>query len=425
MAKTVETIQPVERIRGRVRVPGSKSVTHRALMLAALARGESEILDALRAEDTELTARALEHLGVTVAWDDRRVLVRPPASRWEGSAEVIHLGNSGTSMRLLLGIAAAGKGDFVFDGTPRLRERPVGPVIDALRRLGVRAAYLGREGYPPVRVQSDGLTGGSVWVDARESSQFVSALVMAASAARSDVEVCWEGKAASLPYLHLTVEMMRRVGLRADWIGSNGIRVPGRQEARGFRYQVEGDCSSASYFWAAAALTGGEVFTYPLTAEALQGDCRFLAVLEAMGCTVVWEEEGVRVLGPERLRPVDLDMNDMPDMVPTLAVLAAFAPGTTRIRNVAHLRIKESDRIRAVAEELAKLAVPVDELPDGLVISGGGVKGAVVEAHDDHRIAMAFAVAGLKVPGISIAGAETVSKSFPKFWEVFRKLSHG
>jgi 3-phosphoshikimate 1-carboxyvinyltransferase len=144
-----------------------------------------------------------------------------------------------------------------------------------------------------------------------------------------------------------------------------------------------------------------------------------------MGCTVVWEKEGVRVLGPERLRPVDLEMNDMPDMVPTLAVLAAFAPGTTRIRNVAHLRIKESDRIRAVAEELAKLAVPVDELPDGLVISGGGVKGAVVEAHDDHRIAMAFAVAGLKVPGISIAGAETVSKSFPKFWEVFRKLSHG
>ncbi|NTW36427.1 MAG: DUF711 family protein, partial [Syntrophobacteraceae bacterium] len=229
---------------------------------------------------------------------------------------------------------------------------------------------------------------------------------------------------ASVPYVAITLAMLSRAGIEYDWDQPNRIRVPAPQVYPRLDTIVEGDCSSASYFWGAAALTGGDVFTHPVSKESLQGDCRFLEVLSEMGCEVRWERDGVRVQGPGALRSLNRDMNAMPDMVPTLAVLAAFAEGGSRIRNVAHLRVKESDRLSVVASELRKFSVPVEELPDGLVIQGGRVMPPTrpIEAHDDHRIAMAFAMAGLRTSGVEIWGAEAVSKSFPSFWELFETL---
>jgi 3-phosphoshikimate 1-carboxyvinyltransferase len=424
MNKVIKKLQPGVKIKAQIRLPGSKSITHRALMMASLASGESTITNALAAEDTLLTAEALRQLGVTVNWSSDTIAVIPPEHRWVQPESPLFLGNSGTSMRFLLSVAATGTGRFVFDGTERLRERPVGPVLEALELLGATCTYLNQFGYPPVEVLSLGLSGGEIRVDARQSSQFVSSLLIAAPCARQEARLGWLDPIASLPYVKLTLAMMESAGIRFRWTASNQIVIPAPQSYLPVSYVVEGDGSSASYFWAAAALTGGEVYTYPLSPHSHQGDRHLLEVLEQMGCRVSWEKEGVRVAGPDRLQPVALDMNAMPDMVPTVAILAAFAQGSSRIGNVAHLRVKESDRLHVLATELGKFAVPVEEHPDGLVIAGGKLLPPqdAIDVYNDHRIAMAFALVGLRVEGVEIQGAEAVAKSFPAFWDLFERL---
>jgi len=419
-----KTIEPISGIKARLSVPGSKSITHRALMLAALADDESEIQNPLVADDTTITADALVQMGVGIQWKPGSVLVAPPSKRWSQPSQPILLGNSGTSTRLLLALAATGVGDFTFDGAPRLRQRPVKPLVSALEMLGARFDCTETDGFLPLRVIARGLSGGRVLVDARQSGQFLSAVLMAAPCAGEEVTVEWLEPVASYPYVAMTLAMMGERGIDFRKDRANRVIVPAPQRYSGGRWTVEADCSSASYLWAAAALTGGDVLTHPLSPDSLQGDCRFLDILERMGCRVTWEEEGVRVVSSGELRPVDLDLNEMPDMVPTLAILAAFAGGVSRIRNVAHLRVKESDRLQAVSSELSKLGVPNRELPDGLEIRGGAATSPKVgiDPHDDHRIAMAFAVAGLRVGGVEIEDAEVVAKSFPTFWETFEKL---
>ncbi|MHC1725430.1 MAG: 3-phosphoshikimate 1-carboxyvinyltransferase [Syntrophobacteraceae bacterium] len=420
----VKSIKPVSRIDLQLRLPGSKSITHRALMMAALANGPSEIRNPLEAEDTLLTAEALKQMGVQIEWGRDTILVKPPASRWNQPESPIYLGNSGTSARLLLALVSAGSGVFTLDGTARLRERPVGPAAEALEKLGAAIKWLGSPGFPPVEIRSNGLDGGEVLVDATSSSQFLSGILMVAPTARKDTYVEWSEPAASFPYVSITLAMMKEAGITYERIASNKVFIPAPQVYVPRSMTVEGDCSSASYFWGAAALTGGVVTTSPVSQDSLQGDCRFLDVLVKMGCEIEWTTEGVCVKGPERLLPVDLDMNEMPDMVPTLGVLAAFAAGTSRIRNVAHLRIKESDRIHTVATGLQVLGVRAEQLEDGLIIHGGRplLPNRPISAFDDHRIAMAFALAGLRVNGVMIEGAECVSKSFPSFWDLFERL---
>jgi 3-phosphoshikimate 1-carboxyvinyltransferase len=424
MENLVKEIKPVSRITSEIRLPGSKSITHRALILAALAEGPSRVRNPLRAEDTILTAKALEQLGTEIEWQDDTVFVTPPPRRWHQPAEPILLGNSGTSTRLLIAVASAGTGTFTLDGTARLRERPVGPVAEALEAQGVKFRWPLNRGFPPVEITSSGLAGGEVFVDASKSSQFLSGLLITAPTARKDVRITWSEPVASFPYVSMTLGMMKSAGIRFERSRSNCISVPAPQAYVSHDVTVEGDCSSASYFWGAAAVTGSEVFTSPVSQDSLQGDCRFLEVLEKMGCRIHWETGGVRVKGPARLDPVNIDMNEMPDMVPTLAVLAAFAAGTSRVYNVAHLRIKESDRLDAVACGLKVLGIQVEELHDGLVIQGGNPTrpAGPVSSFDDHRIAMAFALAGLRLEGVRIAGAESVNKSFPSFWDYFDRL---
>ena len=242
--------------------------------------------------------------------------------------------------------------------------------MEALRNLGASIAWRGQAGFLPVEIGSRGLAEGEVFVDASESSQFLSGILIAAPVARGTVKVRWSEKVASRPYLDMTIAMMKEVGIRFEHQGPAGIEIPAPQNYRSRNFTVEGDCSSASYFWGAAALTAGEVFTSPVSRASLQGDCRFLDVLEKMGCRILWEADGVRVGGPQKLSPVDIDMNEMPDMVPTLAVLCAFAGGVSHIKNVAHLRIKESDRLSAVAAGLRVLGIEARELADGLIIHG-------------------------------------------------------
>lgn len=427
MTKLYKVIKPVSKVNARIRLPGSKSMTHRALIMAALSEGPWEIANPLRAEDTLFTAGAIEALGAAVEWRADSVRVAPPAYRWRRPDGPIFLGNSGTSARLLLAVFSAGTGTFVLDGTPRLRQRPVGPAAEALQKLGADMRWIGEAGFLPVEINGKGLDPGNVFIDASESSQFLSGVLIAAPVARGKVGVEWSEPVASRPYLDMTLGMMKEAGIRFERQASNRIIVPAPQVYAARSFTVEGDCSSASYFWGAAALTGGEVLTSPVSPSSLQGDCRFLGILEKMGCRILWNDDEVSVRGPEKLTPIDIDMNEMPDMVPTLGVLCAFANGTSRIRNVAHLRIKESDRLDAVAAGLKVLGVEVRELPDGLIIHGcAPVKppSGPVSAFDDHRIAMAFALAGLRLEGVVIEGAESVNKSFPLFWDIFESLGN-
>lgn len=422
MIQTIEPLVPGRLLRARIKLPGSKSVTHRALMMAALADGPCRIGNPLRAEDTELTANALVELGATITWSDDAVAVSPATDRWKSPERPIWLGNSGTTTRLMSALLAVGKGRFLLDGTGRLRERPLGPLLDALESQGVRIKYSEHEGYLPLEMFSEGLPGGTILIDAGKSSQYLSALLLSAPGAQADVTVRWNRPVASFPYVLITLAMMEEFGIDYRWLSENAISIPAPQAYRAFSYEVEGDCSTASYFWAAAAITAGEVITHPAKPGAMQGDCQLLQVLEEMGCSVVWQDDGVMVKGPEKLRAVDLDMNRMPDMVPTVAVVAGFAEGQTRIKNVEHLRIKECDRLSAIAAELGKTGAVIDELPDGLVIWQGPRHGAAIETYDDHRIAMAMALVGLRIPEVHIHGAEAVVKSFPGYWDAFRSL---
>jgi len=408
-----------------VDIPGSKSITHRALIAAAMAEGESTLSGALSCEDTRLTARALRQMGAHILWkgDAIRVLgtggrIEPPS---DGSG--LFLGNSGTSFRLLLSTSALGSGRFSLSGTRRMCERPVGELARALQEMGARIRFPNRQGYPPVTIHARGLSGGRISVGAQTSSQYISSLLLAAPYAKRDTEIHVEGGAVSRPYVELTIRVMKAFGVDVDCPGKRRFRVPAGSPYRAGTRRVEGDASTASYFWAAAAVTGGRVVTRNLLPlQTAQGDIRFLEILERMGCRILRRPDHVEVQG-RPLRGVSVDMGDLPDMVPTLAAVALFSRGKTRIRNAAHLRHKESDRLNAIAGEWRRLGARVEMREDGLVIHGESrLRGEDMDPKDDHRIAMSLAVAGLRIPGIRIRNPSCVGKSFPAFWSFWNAL---
>lgn len=414
-------IKPLKRCNAVVEIPGSKSYTHRALIVAALAEGESILVNALRSEDTEYTARGLGALGIPIFWKGDLINVWGGGGKLIEEETSIYTGDSGTSMRFLTAVAAIKKGRTVLDGSQRLRERPMAALLEGLVSLGARAYSLNQEGYPPVIVESDGLSGGMARVKGRESSQFISALLMVAPLAKEDVRVEVVGPLASRPYVEVTCDVMSSFGAKVEQEGDLSFFIRAGQHYFPRQYRVEGDASNASYFLAAAAVTGGRVKVQNFNPASFQGDAQFLGILKKMGCRVTRGENFAEVIGQE-LSGIEADMNTMPDLVPTLAVMGAFARGETLIRNVGHLHFKESDRLKTVAEELGRMGVRVEEGADYLKITGGGAKGAEIETHNDHRLAMSFAVAGLAVHGIKIKGENCVHKSFPEFWETLQKL---
>ena len=405
----------------RVEVPGSKSYTHRMLITAALAHGVSALKNALISEDTLLTMHALRQMGIQIAVNNTDVRVEGTGGRLESCAAPIDLGNSGTSMRLLTGVAALGKGTYTLTGNARMQKRPIQDLLDALQQINVQARSVNGDGCPPVEVTGATINTKQVGINCQNSSQYLSALLLMAplTALGLDIEVV--GGPVSKPYIDMTVALMESFGIFLDRKDYQKFFIPGGQSYRAGQYAVEADCSHAAYFWSAAAISGTQIKVTGVNSASFQGDVHFVDLLEQMGCCVTRESDGIAVSGGP-LKAIEADLADMPDQVPTLAVVAAFSHGTTVINNVAHLKSKESDRLGATVTELNKMGIEASCTESTLTIRGGQPQGAVVETYNDHRIAMSFAIAGLKVPGISIQNERCVEKSFPTFWQVFEGL---
>jgi 3-phosphoshikimate 1-carboxyvinyltransferase len=425
VVKILKTITPRSHINAVVEIPGSKSITHRALIAAALAQGESHLAAFLKSEDTLFTLEALRKLQIPIDLQNDQITVSGCGGVFAPNPvqTEIFLGNSGTSYRLLLSIIALAKGSYLIKGSDRMHERPIGDLLQSLKQLKVEVQCLGKEGFPPVLIRAKGLKGGRVQLAGRESSQYISSLLLAGPYAEKDLEIEVLGDPVSKPYIDITLGVMQDFGIRVEREGYRYFKVKSGRPYQARSYTIEGDASSASYFWAAAAVTGGQVTTKNIAAEkSFQGDMAFLDILQKMGCRVEKETRQVTIKGAG-LKGLEVDMGSMPDMVPTLAAVALFAQGQTVIRNVAHLRIKESDRLGSVAQEWRKLGACIEEQPDGLLIQGPAtLHGAAVDPHNDHRLAMSLAVIGLRVPGVRIQNKSCVGKSFPNFWEIWETL---
>jgi 3-phosphoshikimate 1-carboxyvinyltransferase len=419
----VKEIRPLARVNAELQVPGSKSYSQRALVIASLADGKSILRNTLVSEDTHHLVEALRLLGAGIVTSDRDMIVTGTGGRIQNPGRELYLGNNGTAMRFLTGVAALASGDITLTGDPRLCERPLQPLLEGLRSLGVSSTCRRTGGFPPVTVNGGTLRGGRVVFRDIESSQYVSSILIAAAHAAGDVEVEISGSTVSRPYVEMTLATMKAFGVPVEKLDENHFFIKSGHRYRGCRYLVEGDLSSASYFFLAAALCGGTVRVTNTNFWTHQGDVRFLRYLKELGCGVTATDQWIEVSG-ERLIEGDFtaSMEDVPDMVPTMAVLAALRPGRTIIRNVAHLRIKESNRLEALVTELTKTGIRAEETGDGLVITGGTPRGAEIETYNDHRIAMSFAVLGLSAPGMRIRNPDCVRKSFPKFWEELEKL---
>jgi 3-phosphoshikimate 1-carboxyvinyltransferase len=416
-------MSPCGPVRGHIRPPGSKSITNRALICAALAEGRSLLRGALESEDTQVMIEALEQLGVCVVHDteSRTIELDGCGGQFPRQQANLFLGNSGTSIRFLTAAVCLGRGEYRLDGVPRMRQRPIEDLLVALRQLGADARSETDSGCPPVVVAANGLEGGEAVVAGSISSQFLSGLLMAAPYARSAATLRVEGELVSKPYVDMTLAVMRVFGVELAADGYRPFTTAGGQHYQGRVYDIEPDASAASYFFAAAAISGGEVTVEGLSRQSLQGDVAFCECLAAMGCEVTYGETSIGVRGGA-LHGINVNMNAISDTVQTLAAVALFADGPTTIHGVGHIRHKETDRIGNLAIELRKLGATVDEFDDGLRIVPGPPRGAEIATYDDHRMAMSLALAGLKVPGIVILDPGCTRKTYPQFFADLQRL---
>lgn len=412
-------------ITGSIRPPGSKSITNRALVCAALATGSSELRGALDSEDTQVMVDSLQRLGLQVDHqaDQQRILVTGSAGRIPKTDVDLFVGNSGTTIRFLTAMLATCRGRFRLDGVERMRKRPIGDLIVALQKLGAPIRCEAKPNCPPVVITADGLAGGRADIRGDISSQFLSGLLMACPYAQYPVDLFVEGELVSQPYVAMTLGVMAAFGIQLEGSNLHRFHIPnGRYQ--GCVYEVEPDASAASYFWGAAAITGGRVTVRGLTPKSLQGDVAFCNCLRQMGCTVEHDASSMTVNGG-RLHGIEVDMNAISDTVQTLAAVALFASGPTTIRGVAHIRHKETDRIGDLARELRRLGAEVRELADGLQITPRAVTGAEIETYRDHRMAMSLALVGLKTPGVIIKDPDCTRKTYPHFFHDLSNLIAG
>lgn len=422
--------EPIEAVVG---VPGSKSITNRALICAALADGHSLLTGALFAEDTELMIGALTAMGIACTVDPASTAVEISGCRGQlpASSADVFCGNSGTTLRFCTALAATGHGEYHFDGILRMRERPIAPLIAGLRQLGIRIRFEREEGFPPHTVLAERLSGGEVAMNGSISSQFISALLMAAPMACDDVYLTLNPPLASRSYIHMTQAVIEAFGASVvgEFGGDGGrIVIPAPQRYEGRHYAIEPDASSASYFFAAAAATGGRVTVKGLGANSIQGDVALLDCLERMGCRTERDAGSMTVIGPAdgALWPIQADLNDMPDMAQTLAVLALFARGESRLTGLSTLVHKETDRLAALDRELTQIGAGVERKADALSIRPPKApRPAQIATYGDHRMAMSFAVAGLRIPGLAIEDPACVAKTFPDFFQRWEWLASG
>ncbi|MBU1194736.1 MAG: 3-phosphoshikimate 1-carboxyvinyltransferase [Proteobacteria bacterium] len=405
-----------------VTIPGSKSISHRMLICAALSRGSSLIDNLLHSDDISLTMAALKNLGADILHlQDNNYEVTGFGGFPRPYDKQIYLGNSGTSMRLLAGIAALGNTPYVLTGDERMCERPMKELLDALNMMGMDAVSNSKTGTPPVTITGKNREGGHVKIDCSKSSQYLSALLMMGALLKSGLDISLYAPPVSSPYISLTLDIMKKFNVQAYQIDLTHYRVEPDQTYKPGHFFVEPDLSNAGYFWAIGAITGQMIFVKNISRNSLQGDLKQIDILEKMGCSIQVEDNRIGVCGKD-LKAIHVDMGDTPDAVPAIAVVASFAKGTTKITNIHHLREKECDRIDAVSSQLMKLGIQVEQGHDYLCVTGGTHHAATIETFNDHRIAMAFSLPGLIVPGIKIENELCVEKSFPNYWEIFDSL---
>ncbi len=418
-------IQPISKpIDATITVPGSKSYTNRALLVAAMANGVSTLTGALFSDDTRYMSAALRKLGVEIDADEKRstFTVHGNGGVIPASSAELYIGNSGTTSRSLTAYVSLGHGRFVIDGDAPMRHgRPIADLLDALRQLGVSARTQFGNGHLPVIIEADGLTGGKTRLDVSKSSQFLTALLLIAPYAKAGIEIEVIGN-RTMPYIDITRSVMAAFGVQVINEDYKFFRIEGGQQYQPRVYNIEPDASNASYFFAAAALTGGRVTVEHLNLDSEQGDLEFVYLLEQMGCQTTVSGTGITVTGPRQLKGIDVDMRKISDTSLTLAAIAPFADSKVTIRNIEHTRWQETDRIHAMVTELRKLGVPVIEHRDGLEISPAPMTPAAIDTYKDHRMAMAFSLVGLKANGIRINDPECVSKTFPDYFQVLREL---
>ncbi len=425
---TIATLKPP--FRASITPPGSKSLTNRALVLAALAEGESTLTNVLFADDTIVMLDCLGKLGFELRVDEVAKTVR--VSGRGGNLPVkstdLFCGNSGTTIRFIAAMCALGQGRYVLDGIPRMRQRPIGQLVELLRNLGARANYLGQTGFPPIEILADGLPGGLLKFTAGQSSQFLSALLQVAPYARNEVRIDLEGRQTSWPYVAMTMRLMDEFGqtphLIRDPMGHPAQIIIPQGKYASTNYAVEPDASNASYFLAIAAIhPGASVTIEGLGKQSLQGDVGFADLLHQMGADMLFGQDFITVIGTGKLKGIEADMLGMPDMAQTLAVTALFAERPTHLRGLHTLRVKETDRVAALATELTKLGAEVRIDGDDMTITPPReVRPAAIDTYEDHRMAMSFAVAGTRIAGVAIREAECVNKTYPGFFKDLEKL---
>ena len=406
-----------------VRLPGSKSLTNRALLISALAHGKTHLTNALFSDDSCYFAKALQTLGFDVELDEqnREMTITGLGGKISGKQAELFIGNAGTAARFLSAFLTLGHGQYTLDGDARMRERPIQDLINALNQLGVELESTNN--CPPVKIFAKGLPGGKTKIAGDISSQFLSAILMVAPYADVPIEIEVTNDLNSKPYVDMTIAVMNEFGVEIKRDGYKSFFIASASYLPLATYQIESDASAASYFFAAPAICGGTVRVENISRKSKQGDIAFLDVLQKMGCTVEESDNSIRVTGHTELRGIDINMKDIPDTAQTLAAIAPFASTPTRIRGIASARLKETDRIHATCTELGRLGVPVEEHDDGMTIYPcDKIQPATIQTYNDHRMAMAFSLIGLRVPGVVIENPDCVSKTFPNFFEVLDML---
>jgi 3-phosphoshikimate 1-carboxyvinyltransferase len=411
--------------------PGSKSLTNRAMVLAAMSDGVCELSNVLFADDTLVMLESLGKLGfhLDIRRDESIVHVHGRGGTIPNSDVELFCGNSGTSIRFLAAMCSIGRGTYTLDGVARMRQRPIGELVDLLRNLGVRSEYVMQEGYPPLSILADGLPGGMLRYGTAQSSQFLSAVLMSAPYAKHEVRIDLDGPQTSWPYAAMTMQLMDHFGVTPELMRDPRTGLPKqivvpKGTYNGTSYAIEPDASNASYFLAAAALHSGAKITIEgLGKKSLQGDVGFADVLHRMGADLIFGPDFISVSGTDRLEGIDIDLNAMPDTAQTLAVVAMFAEGETTIRGIGNLRVKETDRLAALTTELSKFNAKATIEDDTLHIEPPEhIRHATVDTYDDHRMAMSFALAGTKIPNVTIRNVECVNKTYPRFFDDLEKL---
>ncbi|MBI2654648.1 3-phosphoshikimate 1-carboxyvinyltransferase [Candidatus Woesearchaeota archaeon] len=402
-----------------IEAPPSKSYTQRALIVAALANGKSIIKNPLFSDDTNYMVSALKQFGVEIKKKGKNLVVYGINGRLKTPDKNVFVGNAGTAMRFLATFASLADGDTIITGDKRMQQRPIQDLLYALQQIGVNSKS--SDGFPPVKIFGGSFNGGNIRLKGDLSSQYLTSILLCAPYAKNSITMNITENLTSKPYVDITLDVMKKFGVDVKNINYKKFMIKNNQKYKARNYAIEGDASSASYFFAAAAIAKGKVMVKNINPASKQGDIKFVDILKKMGCGVKKGKNYIQIEGYS-LKSVDVDMNEMPDVVPTLAVTSVFAEGTTTIRDVPNLRLKETDRLKALAFELRKIGANVEEMQDGLKIKRRRVQKAIIETYNDHRMSMSFAVAGLGINGIRIKNPACVKKSFPDFWEKFNEL---